>query len=338
MADNTAHTHIITLWLGLCALMILTMTGIGAITRLTESGLSITEWNVVSGTLPPLSHESWQEAFDKYQKTPEFQQKHDWMRLSDFKKIFFWEWFHRLWGRMIGLVFALPLIVFWVKGWIVREDRLKFLGLLMLGGTQGALGWFMVKSGLVDRPSVSHFRLAAHLSLALIIYALTITLMVYLNRAKIPPLKPPASLIHLGLITLTSLTVTIIWGAFTAGLDAGMIYNSFPLMGEGLVPPELGKTPFLSDSASVQFTHRLLAILTGALTLTYAYRTKRQHPRLGGVIAGLVLLQISLGIATLLSAVMIPLAVMHQICAVLLLTSVVASLSWSIFSRSNIAA
>ncbi len=163
--------HILSLWLFFCAFMVLAMTAIGAITRLTESGLSITEWNVVTGILPPLHENEWQIAFDKYKETPEYLAKHHWMSLDDFKGIFFWEWFHRLWGRLIGVVFALPMLFFWARGYIPRGEGKIYLGLLILGGMQGALGWFMVTSGLADKPSVSHFRLAAHLSLALVIYS-----------------------------------------------------------------------------------------------------------------------------------------------------------------------
>ncbi|HOO50493.1 MAG TPA: COX15/CtaA family protein [Alphaproteobacteria bacterium] len=315
------NNKIPSLWLTFCAFMVMAMTGIGAVTRLTESGLSITEWNVVSGALPPLSEESWQDAFQKYQATPEFVAKHHWMNLSDFKQIFFWEWFHRLWGRLIGLAFALPLLFFWVRGDIQKQDRLKYLGLLALGGSQGFLGWFMVQSGLVDRPSVSHFRLAAHLSLALIIYcallwmAWRIRLQGTITALRLPKLSRAISW---GVFFLAF--TTIVWGAFVAGLDAGMIYNSFPMMGESLVPPELGKTPFFYDPASIQFTHRCLAILTGLASFVLSALIYKEKPVLALFLCGWVLVQIGLGIATLLSVVFIPLAVAHQISAVILLT------------------
>lgn len=318
----------IPLWLFACALMVMGMTAIGAITRLTGSGLSITEWNVISGTLPPLNETAWQNEFAKYQATPEFAAKHHWMDLGDFKKIYFWEWFHRLWGRLIGVVFALPLAFFWIKGTIKREDRLKFLSLLALGGLQGALGWFMVQSGLVDRPSVSHFRLAAHLSLALVIYSALLWTAIEMSPSLSRRL-PEKFFPH----TLTALMMTfatIIWGGFVAGLDAGMIYNSFPTMGDNIWPPELGTTPFLYDPASVQFTHRILAIITGIIVLSLAARLWGNHHRALSIITGLwILIQISLGIATLLSVVAIPLAVMHQIGAVILLSILIYTVSIS---------
>lgn len=320
--------RILALWLFICAFMVLSMTAIGAITRLTESGLSITEWNVVTGALPPLNEEAWQIAFDKYQKTPEFLAKHHWMSLDDFKGIFFWEWFHRLWGRLIGIVFALPLLFFWARGYIPRGEGKIYLGLLILGGMQGALGWFMVKSGLVDRPSVSHFRLAAHLSLALIIYSALLWVGMR-NRlgasdicfhTSIRPLK------ICGLISLLLVAATIIWGAFVAGLDAGMIYNTFPHMGAGIIPPEFGNTPVLYDPASVQFTHRVLALTTGLGIFAYAFLWWKTSHKMAAALMLAVALQISLGLATLLSVVWIPLAVAHQIGGVLLLSCVLVSL------------
>lgn len=316
--------RIVSFWLFFCAFMVMAMTGIGAVTRLTESGLSITEWNVVSGTLPPITESDWAGEFSKYQATPEFAAKHHWMTLEDFKGIYFWEWFHRLWGRLIGIAFALPLAFFWVKGWIEPKDRLRFIGLFILGGSQGVLGWFMVKSGLVDQPSVSHFRLAAHLSLAMVIYCQLLA-MAFRIRAAAAPIVPSSfsisnSLWVHALAAFGLVFTTLVWGAFVAGLDAGMIYNTFPLMGEGLVPPELGTTDFLHDPASIQFTHRALAILTGVTILALATRLYRAKSRLSYVMGGWVLVQIALGITTLLSVVYIPVAVAHQIGAVILLS------------------
>lgn len=317
------HSRILSLWLLFCAFMVLAMTGIGAVTRLTESGLSITEWNVVSGTLPPLSDASWHAEFSKYQATPEFSAKHHWMQLSDFKQIYFWEWFHRFWGRMIGVVFALPLLFFWIKGWIPKEDRMKYSALLVLGGSQGALGWFMVKSGLVDRPSVSHFRLAAHLSLALVIYSALLWMAWRVKQNYLPVLSHQH--FKRGVVCVGAVFLTIIFGAFVAGLDAGMIYNSFPLMGGQFFPPELGRAPFLLDPASIQFAHRWLAIATGCLVLYHAYRIESEAPALSRLMAVWVLFQIGLGITTLLSVVWIPVAVLHQLSAAILLAIVLYS-------------
>ncbi len=317
------NTRILAFWLFFTAFMVMCMTGIGAVTRLTESGLSITEWNVISGILPPLDAAAWDLEFDKYKNSPQYLQINQDMTLEEFKGIFFWEWFHRLWGRMIGIVFGLPMIFFLIKGYIPKEDRLKYLGLLILGGAQGALGWFMVKSGLVDRPSVSHFRLAAHLSLALTIYSAL--LWMGLRTLQMDKISVPVSLKGHGIFAFLCVAVTIIWGAFVAGLDAGMIYNTFPLMGNGLAPPELGKTEFFYDPASIQFTHRMLAMLTGLVVFSYGLRWTRWNKLLGWGLAGWVLVQIGLGITTLLTVVSIPVATIHQLGAVVLLSMMIYS-------------
>jgi cytochrome c oxidase assembly protein subunit 15 len=324
------------------------MTVIGAITRLTESGLSITEWNVVMGTLPPLNHDQWLAEFEKYKASPEFSLKHFWMGVEDFKKIFFWEWLHRLWGRLIGLAFAVPLVIFWIRGRIPRDFKINMVILLLLGGAQGYMGWYMVQSGLVDQPSVSHYRLAAHLSLALIVYAYMLWTGLRLWTAS-PFVAansggPPSSLIRRGGTALFCVTVTIIWGAFVAGLDAGLIYNTFPLMGDGLAPPEMWSynPPLLNlfeNHASVQFVHRWLGIVTGLVVLFYAWSGMRLTSRpVFTMLAVWVFVQVGLGISTLLSQVWIPLAVFHQLGAVILLSLVVAGLQATIPARARLSA
>jgi cytochrome c oxidase assembly protein subunit 15 len=294
------------IWLHICCFMVLSMAVIGAVTRLTESGLSITEWKPVMGALPPLNETAWQDEFTKYQQSPEFQKKHHWMELSDFKKIYFWEWLHRLWGRAIGLVYALPLLWFWARKQIPPGYGWKFTGLLALGGLQGFVGWWMVKSGLIDRPSVSHFRLATHLGIALVLFAGLFWLALDIKRKYIAVRQP------LSWLALALLAVTIIWGAFVAGLDAGMIYNTFPLMNGSFLPPE-PLQDFLHQHAYIQFTHRWLATGTGLLILFLAAR-RRDWP-----LGLMVCLQIALGITTLLTQVLIPLAAAHQAGAVILL-------------------
>jgi cytochrome c oxidase assembly protein subunit 15 len=327
-------SKIIVYWLLTCAFMVMCMTGIGAVTRLTESGLSITEWNVVSGTIPPLNEAKWLEEFEKYKQFPEYIKKNQGMSLDEFKNIYFWEWFHRFWGRLIGLAYALPLIFFWVKGWIPQPDKPKYIGLLALGGLQACMGWIMVKSGLIDRPSVSHFKLAAHLSLALVIYSCLIWMA--LRNSNFTKREISCGLRWHGFLSLGFVALTIIWGAFVAGLDAGMIYNSFPLMGGAFVPPEFGQTPFLSDPASVQFTHRILAYATGLVVFLYGLRWMKHSPKVGIALSLWVIVQIGLGIATLLTIVSIPLATLHQLGAVVLLTLIVMSLYRGSPSRATI--
>ena len=328
--------------------MVFIMTGIGAITRLTESGLSITEWKVVSGSLPPLNEQQWLESFEKYQASPEYEIKHSWMKLEDYKKIFFWEWLHRLWGRLIGLAFALPLAYFWLARRIPAFIKPNLLILLGLGAAQGYMGWFMVKSGLVDQPSVSHYRLAAHLCLALTVYSymLWTGLRLWASAPVViyPHPEPSASLRRHGYVALACATLTIIWGAFVAGLDAGMIYNEFPLMGDGLVPKEMwSHTPAIlnlfENLASVQFMHRWIAMTTAVVVLSYAWRGTKQTDRpVFAMLGAWVFAQVGMGIGTLLSQVWLPVAVMHQLGAVILLSFIIASFQVVIPARARIPA
>jgi cytochrome c oxidase assembly protein subunit 15 len=298
-------------WLFFCCFMVFAMAEIGAITRLTESGLSITEWNPVSGAIPPLNQAQWQHEFDLYKQSPEFMDKHFWMNLDDFKHIFFWEWLHRLWGRTIGLVFALPLLWFWAKKRIPEGYGWKLAGILGLGFLQGFVGWYMVASGLVHRPSVSHLRLAMHLALALVIYGAMFW--TGLSLIAKPEPKSGKGLTAHGLIALGLLATTIVWGAFVAGLHAGLAYNTFPLMNGHWTPVDEPFSPVFNPGW-VQFTHRYLAKLTGIVILAFAWRVKSWP------LALMVCVQIGLGVSTLLSQVWLPLAALHQAGAVVLLT------------------
>lgn len=309
-------------WLFLCAFMVFAMAVIGAITRLTESGLSITEWKPISGALPPLNEAAWLHQFELYKNSPEFAAKHFWMDLSDFKKIFFWEWLHRLWGRSIGVVYAGPLVWFALRRRLPHGTGWKFAGLLALGGLQGFVGWFMVQSGLIDRPSVSHFRLALHLGLALVLFAALIWLAREVRNVS-PITKPLPRFAAWGWGVLALIATTILWGAFVAGLDAGMIYNEFPKMGAGFVPTDF-INPFTS-AAGVQFMHRWLAIGTMLCVLGYAW-LMRGSSRLVPALAVMVVVQVGLGLGTLLTQVDLHLAATHQAGAIILLGLMVALL------------
>ncbi|MCB1651953.1 MAG: COX15/CtaA family protein [Alphaproteobacteria bacterium] len=316
------------IWLFICAAMVFAMMVIGAITRLSESGLSMVEWRPLIGTLPPMNEAEWNRVFDLYQHSPEFQKKHFWMELGDFKKIFFWEWLHRLWGRSIGLVFALPLAFFWIRGSIPKGYHVKLLGMLVLGGAQGFMGWYMVKSGLVDIPAVSHFRLAAHLSLAFLISALLLWLGLSVWGAQKRPSK--ALFLH-GLGVLTLVSITIVWGAFTAGLDAGLLYNdSFPKMGGLWIPPEVTSAgSLLKDPASVQFAHRWLALISAAALLSlwaHAVIFKKRGFWALHALALMALLQPTLGVLTLFSGVHLHIAAAHQAGAILTFALLIISL------------
>jgi heme a synthase len=307
------------LWLYVTAAFVFAMAVIGAITRLTESGLSMVEWKPLIGAIPPLSVEEWDRVFGLYKQTPEFIQKNSWMELADFKKIFFWEWLHRFWGRLIGLVFALPLLWFWVHGKIPPGFKPKFLAILALGAFQGALGWYMVKSGLVDRPDVSQFRLAAHLLTAMIIFCALLWCAFDLKPA--PAGGGTFCQKRHGWIAFAALFVTIAWGAFTAGLDGGMLYNTWPKMDAHWVPPEVtGIFSILHDPGAVQFFHRWVAIFALVMLVSFAWRIKN-FP-----LIGMTFLQVGLGIATVLTQTHIHVAATHQAGAMVLLLLMTAQM------------
>ena len=311
-------------WLFSCCFLVAAMIVIGAITRLTDSGLSMVEWRVLMGALPPLNEAEWSRIFDLYKQSPEFVKENSWMNLGDFKTIFFWEWSHRLLGRLIGLVYALPFFWFLMRKKIPGGYRLKLFGLFLLGGTQGLMGWYMVQSGLVDRPDVSHYRLAAHLALALLILALMFRLGLVFRGA---PRAPNIALYTHSLVALVFVLLTIFWGALTAGLDAGLVYNeSFPKMGGHWIPPDLfNRQPlwinFFENHVAVQFTHRWLAVTTSLIVLSlWGHAAYKKTARVVfNLLGGMVCIQIGLGVSTLLSGIALPLAVAHQSGAVILL-------------------
>lgn len=312
--------------------MIFAMVVIGGVTRLTESGLSITEWRPVTGAVPPLSDAAWRVEFAKYQRIPEFSAKNADMTLAEFKMIFWWEYVHRLWGRLIGVVFAIPFVWFIATGRVRGALAWKLAGLLALGGLQGAVGWWMVASGLVDRTDVSPYRLATHLGLALIIYALIVRLALDLAAG---PVLNGAGLQRFGRVVIGAVALTILAGAFVAGTDAGFVYNSFPLMDGSLVPAGYADlSPWwlnaFENVAVVQFNHRWLAVATLVLSLAYvgslqARAADRRTRRLASYLGAALLAQVAIGIITLLHAVPIALGAAHQAGAVVVLTLALAT-------------
>lgn len=324
LADDRA----VAIWLFIVAAMIFVMVVIGGITRLTESGLSITEWEPVSGVIPPMSAEAWQQEFDHYKQIPEFQKLHPDMTLVQFQGIFWWEYTHRLWGRLIGVVFAAGGLWLLLRHRIRPDLRLRLLGLFLLGGLQGALGWFMVKSGLSVRTDVSQYRLVAHLLAALFIYSCILWTAFGLIR-PIERILPGARSLRWHTVFLLCLIVGMLTtGGFTAGLDGGKIYNTFPLMGGELVPGDafalepLWRNLF-ENPTTAQFIHRWLAMLVALTTLILWLRRERlaEDARLPlDLLGGMVAIQVMLGISTLLLVVPVPLAAMHQAGAVLVLT------------------
>lgn len=322
-------------WLSAVTGMVFGIVVVGGVTRLTESGLSITEWKPVTGTLPPMSESEWEEEFAKYRNFPEFQRLNSKMTLSEFKSIFFWEWGHRVLGRVIGVAFAVPFGYFLARRVLTQRQVLHYTGLLAFGGAQGALGWYMVKSGLEvkdgEYPRVSAYRLCAHLGTAFMLYMGLHWGAMNMFRPEIALTKPIATWFKVAAGAMTGLTfVTAMSGAFVAGLDAGLYYNEFPYMGEGLVPHEYWSrdpkwTNFTENGPAVQFNHRVLGITTfTAAQLLWLASRKLVLPRPTRLavtsIAHMAWIQASLGLCTLLYFVPIPLAAMHQAGSLTLLT------------------
>ncbi len=331
-AESSRHRPVL-IWLIVLYAMVLLMVVIGGITRLTGSGLSMVEWHPLMGALPPIGDEAWQAVFAQYQESPQYQQVNHWMTLSDFKTIFFWEYFHRLFGRLIGLAFVLPWLFFLLRGRLRDGLAGRTAIAFALGGAQGILGWYMVKSGLVDVPAVSHYRLAAHFMLAMLVghYLLWLILDLASRRAAVTPANPLILRYGWGLVALTSVQLT--WGAFMAGTRAGSLFSTFPDMNDAFVPPGMWQlTPLwrnlLDNPIHIHFTHRLLgwvlafACLFAWLLIRKVAVTPRQVWA-GRLLLALPLLQMVLGAATVMSYVSTPMAVAHQLGGVLVLSAAV---------------
>jgi cytochrome c oxidase assembly protein subunit 15 len=316
-------------WLLFCAAVIFGMIVLGGVTRLTDSGLSMVEWKPLMGVIPPLSQEAWQETFDKYRLYPEYQKINKGMSLDDFKSIFMFEYLHRVLGRVIGVIFFFPMVYFAFKGRVKAGIMPKLWLLFLLGGAQGLMGWYMVKSGLVDRPDVSQYRLTAHLGLAMLIYGLMLWLVFDLRHPKRGLAQgrfARFSKVLLGLVFLMILS-----GGLVAGTDAGFAYSTWPLMGDSFVPEGLysGSPAWLAmfeDITTIQFNHRIFAYALSVIILVFSIQVLRAGVEARGRLAIIFLLlaltvQVALGISTLLLHVPIALAAGHQAGAVLLLTA-----------------
>jgi heme a synthase len=325
---HSAPNRAIAYWLFACCFMVLATLFVGGVTRLTHSGLSIVEWQPLLGAIPPLTEADWLAVFAKYQQSPEYFKVNLHMTLEEFKFIFWWEWVHRLLGRLIGIVFFLPFAWFWLRGYLSRELWPKLLGFFVLGGLQGAMGWYMVRSGLVDDPHVSQYRLAAHLGLAFLIFGLMWwTAWGLITSREVASRNSPSRKIQLvGAALVALLFAMVLSGALVAGTHAGLIFNTFPLMGEHFVPHDLlalqpAWTNCFENQITVQFDHRLIAWFLFLSIPFYCWRAAIVAPWARGaalmVLAGLVL-QVSLGIATLINAVPVPLGAAHQMGAMVL--------------------
>jgi len=323
-------------WLLTGCILIFIMVVVGGITRLTHSGLSISSYKLISGTIPPIGEVEWQKAFELYQQYPEYQKMNNHFSLQDFKDIYFWEWLHRVIGRFIGLVFFLPFLYFLITKQLSKSTIKKAILLLVLGGFQGFLGWYMVKSGLVDKPDVSHYRLAAHLTTAFITFAYTFWVALDLwfpNKKSIDK-----KLRNFMRFALTILIIQIIYGAFVAGLDAGFIHNHWPLMNEGQLIHEtvyIEQNPlyknFIEGKSGVQFIHRTLAYIVVLLIFLIWKKTRNlpqtvwQNKGVNSLII-LVGLQFVLGVLTLVLHAPVWLGVAHQVGAFFLLSALTFTL------------
>jgi len=310
--------------------MVTGMVVVGGITRLTQSGLSMVKWEPIKGAIPPLTEEAWQKEFQAYQSSPEYEVYNTHFGLSEFKQIYFWEYLHRLLGRIVGLVFLFPCIYFWAKG--AFDSKLKKqVVIIFLGGLfQGILGWYMVMSGLVDKPYVSHYRLAAHLITALALIAYIYWVVLEVRGTKVSKNKL-LNRLSIGMLVLVG--VQILYGAFVAGLKAGLMYNTFPMMGYQWIPEELGIAfqmnggmALLESHGVVQLVHRVLGVVVLVMVSILWAKAKKTDIRIrkaATVLLVLVLIQFLLGVLTLIYAVPITLGVLHQFGAVLVLLSLI---------------
>ena len=327
--NSQAQGRAVAIWLLLCCGLVFAMVVLGGFTRLTGSGLSMVDWRPIMGILPPMGDAEWQRVFEMYQLSPEFQIVNPDFGIGEFKSIFWLEYLHRVLGRLIGIVFLVPFVFFLVRGYIQRSEWAKYLLMFALGGMQGLLGWYMVKSGLVDVPRVSQYRLTAHLVAAVIIYAY----MFWVAMSLLFP-RPAGAKRHpwygrtLALTALIS--VTLISGGFVAGLKAGKIYNTFPMMGDHWFPPGLMALEpfwrnFFENMMTVQFNHRWLALVTFVLVVAFWFRTRRAEfpararPAVNALLHTTIL-QVVLGVTTLLLGVPVILGAAHQAVAMLLFT------------------
>ncbi len=343
--DIKSSNKIIAHWLLVLCGMVFIMVILGGLTRLTHSGLSMVDWRPVTGWLPPLNPGEWQAVFDLYKESPQYKKINYGMTVEDFKSIFWLEFIHRLWGRSMGVVFFVPFVFFLIKGWVTRPLVPRLIFIFILGGLQGVLGWYMVKSGLIDNPDVSQYRLTAHFSAAVIIYGYMFWVALSLRQAPHVALKNvPSLLCKATVFTAAWIFLTMMSGGFVAGLDAGLTYNTFPLMDGDFVPSGLWtKTPWylnlFENNTTVQFNHRILAETTLLLIIAlWLVMRKSDLPmtvrRAFHALMGMALVQVALGITTLLYVVPVSIAALHQTGALILFTLVLWAMH-GLFGKSD---
>ena len=332
------HQRIIAIWLFISCATIFAMVILGGVTRLTDSGLSMVEWAPIMGALPPLNQEQWLKSFHLYQQFPEYKIHNHSMDLGDFKSIFWFEYSHRLLGRLIGMIFFFPMVFFFIKGWVKPVLKIKLIIMFILGGLQGLLGWYMVKSGLVNNPNVSQYRLVAHLGLAIFVYAYILWIAFSLFFQSDQPVNlnkqlDKSSLKPYALLLIVFTFITLLSGGFVAGLDAGHVYNTFPLMNGQLIPDGLlSITPawhnLFENVTTVQFNHRVLttslALFVGVFYVVTLSKNPSKRLKIGlHLMMLMIVIQVTLGISTLLLHVPIPLAASHQAGALTLFSVII---------------
>ncbi|MBI4953394.1 MAG: COX15/CtaA family protein [Myxococcales bacterium] len=335
-AESPSGHRSVVVWLALVYLSILVMLSLGGITRLTGSGLSMVEWHPLMGAIPPLGHDAWQEVFEKYQQSPQYKLVNHWMTLGDFQQIFLWEYLHRLWGRLVGVAYVVPwAVLLWrrrIRGRLAVRTFIPFV----LGGLQGALGWYMVASGLVDVPAVSHYRLAAHLGLALVVACYVQWLALDLSAPPAPTAAPARRTLGVAAwATFALVALQVAYGAFMAGTRAGHLYSTFPTLNGDWFPPQaFAYEPWwrnvLESPFGIHFVHRTLGWLTAAAVLVFAaYAWRRATTPVGRfatrALVVLVVVQMTLGALTVVLHVPVWAAALHQLCGALLLSCALAA-------------
>ena len=328
-AQDAANRRSVANWLFLCCGAVVLMIVIGGITRLTESGLSMIEWRPLVGMVPPLSVGEWERIFGLYRETPEFRIENPHITLDAFKSIFWWEYIHRLWGRLIGLLFAAGFLRLLLRGRINKSLLPHLVVVFILGGAQGVIGWWMVKSGFADRTDVSQYRLVIHLGMAFFILGYMLWLALSLIERETPE-QVPENVRRLAFVMLGVVSVTVLSGGLTAGLDAGLIYNTWPLIDGGIVPPDLfAEAPiwinFFENAATVQFDHRSMAYVTIGIVFTLWWKSHRipRTARAIHMLLAIVIAQATLGVLALVLIVPLPLAITHQMGAIALFSTAV---------------
>jgi heme a synthase len=338
--ESHSGSRAVAAWLWSVAALVFAMIVVGGATRLTGSGLSITEWKPILGAIPPLNEADWLAAFEKYKQIPQYALVNAGMTLSDFKFIYAWEWSHRLLGRVVGFAFALPFLAFWAMGRLHEGQPLKLLSVLALGALQGAIGWYMVSSGLADRVDVSQYRLALHLTVAFVLLGTLVWLALdeVQHRRPVRSVLPPAIVRRLAAVIVGLTLLQVVLGALVAGLKAGLIYNTWPDMNGQFVPSDYwlegrGLLSLFESHAAAQFNHRLGAYVLGLAALFQLWKVMCASvaPRItrsAKVFAAAVFLQMSIGIATLLAHVPLHLGLLHQGCGALVFMAAV----WHLFA------